>query len=281
MFLREFVPQTLRDVWRAEIEQLRQGAMIVLEYAIRFSDLSRHAPNLVSTVRERVCRFIEGLNYSISFSMDRELELDTPYQQMVEIARKLDGMWGRKREDREAKRPRDFGGYSYARSPAAAHHGRPYVRHLVHSAFLTSSGSLTILRSQVAHFAQPLSSAPPARGAFSGQSSQPGPSQFEQPHPPSACFEYGDTIHMVRDCPRLRRGAPPRTTQAPRIPLGPQTSQAMVVDPIATPPLQPARGGGQAGRGCPKRGGHARSYAFSGKTEAVTSDTVIICMVLV
>ncbi|XP_070032155.1 uncharacterized protein [Nicotiana tomentosiformis] len=80
MCLREYVRQSLRDAWCAEFEQLRQGAMTVLEYAVKFSELSRHAPSLVSIVRERVCRFIEGLNYGIRFNMTRELETDTPYQ---------------------------------------------------------------------------------------------------------------------------------------------------------------------------------------------------------
>ncbi|XP_070043632.1 uncharacterized protein [Nicotiana tomentosiformis] len=54
MFLREFVPQSLRDAWCAEFEKLRQGTMLVSEYAVRFSDLARHAPALVATVKERV-----------------------------------------------------------------------------------------------------------------------------------------------------------------------------------------------------------------------------------
>ncbi|XP_070032853.1 uncharacterized protein [Nicotiana tomentosiformis] len=65
MFMREFVPHSLSDAWRAEFEQLRQGALTVSEYAVRFSDLSRNAPALVSTVRERVRQFIEGLNPGI------------------------------------------------------------------------------------------------------------------------------------------------------------------------------------------------------------------------
>ncbi|XP_070046678.1 uncharacterized protein [Nicotiana tomentosiformis] len=59
MFMREFVPQSLRDAWRVEFEQLRQGSMTVSEYAVQFSDLSRHAPPLAATVRERVRRFID------------------------------------------------------------------------------------------------------------------------------------------------------------------------------------------------------------------------------
>ncbi|XP_070057350.1 uncharacterized protein [Nicotiana tomentosiformis] len=67
IFLREFVPQSLRDAWHTQFEQLRQGTMSVSEYLVRFSDLSRHAPSLVSTVRERVHKFIEGLSYDIRF----------------------------------------------------------------------------------------------------------------------------------------------------------------------------------------------------------------------
>ncbi|XP_070048851.1 uncharacterized protein [Nicotiana tomentosiformis] len=217
--------------------------MTVSECSIKFSELSRHVPTLVSTVRERVRRFIEGINYGIRFTLACELVTDTLYQHVVEIAQRLEGMWGREREDREAKRPRDSGGYSGARTPAAAHHGRGYVRHPVYSTLPASSGALAISRSQVSHFAHPLSSAPQARSAFSGQSTRPCQSQYQQPRPPRAYFECGDTRYMVRDCRRLRRGAPPQTTQAPRIPPGQQISQAMVATPVAAPPAQPARGG--------------------------------------
>ncbi|XP_070034657.1 uncharacterized protein [Nicotiana tomentosiformis] len=74
MFLRKFVPQSLWDAWRTEWEQLRLGTMSVLGYAVRFSDLARHAPALVSSARGRVHRFIEGLRHDIQFSMARELE---------------------------------------------------------------------------------------------------------------------------------------------------------------------------------------------------------------
>ncbi|XP_070003558.1 uncharacterized protein [Nicotiana sylvestris] len=52
MFLREYVPHSLRDTWSAEFEQLRQGTMTILEYVVRFSDLARHAPALVYSSRE-------------------------------------------------------------------------------------------------------------------------------------------------------------------------------------------------------------------------------------
>ncbi|XP_070045819.1 uncharacterized protein [Nicotiana tomentosiformis] len=86
---------------------------------------------------------------------------------------------------------------------------------------------------------------------------------------------------MVRDCPRLRRGSPLSTTQALRIPLGPQASLSLVAAPVCTPLAQPARGGGQAGRGHPRGGGHARYYALPARMEAVVSDSVITGIVTV
>ncbi|XP_070005033.1 uncharacterized protein [Nicotiana sylvestris] len=49
----------------------------------------------------------------------------------------------------------------------------------------------------------------------------------------------------------------------------------MVTTPVAAPPAEPANGGGQTGKGHPRGGGQARSYAFLGRTEVVASDTVI------
>ncbi|XP_070056170.1 uncharacterized protein [Nicotiana tomentosiformis] len=84
--------QSLRDTWCIDFEQLCQGTMTVSEYALRFSELSIHAPALVPTVRERLRRFIKGLNYGIIFNMARELETDTQYPQVVEISWILEGI---------------------------------------------------------------------------------------------------------------------------------------------------------------------------------------------
>ncbi|XP_070034991.1 uncharacterized protein [Nicotiana tomentosiformis] len=71
------------------------------------------------------------------------------------------------------------------------------------------------------------------------------------------------------------RGVPPPTTQALRIPSGPQASQSMVVAPVATPPSQTARDRGWVGRGRPRGRGQARYYALLAMMEAVASDLVI------
>ncbi|XP_070039206.1 uncharacterized protein [Nicotiana tomentosiformis] len=49
----------------------------------------------------------------------------------------------------------------------------------------------------------------------------------------------------------------------------------MIASPVVATPTQPARGGGRAGRGHPREGGHARYYALLARTEAVASDSVI------
>ncbi|XP_070054343.1 uncharacterized protein [Nicotiana tomentosiformis] len=86
---------------------------------------------------------------------------------------------------------------------------------------------------------------------------------------------------MVRDCPGLRRGAPPQTTQAPWIPHGPQGSQAMVATSVIAPPTPPARGRGQEDLGRPRGGGQVRFYVFPSRTVAFASDVVITGMVSV
>ncbi|XP_070051777.1 uncharacterized protein [Nicotiana tomentosiformis] len=154
MFLREYVPQSLRDAWRAEFEQLRQGSMTVSEYAVHFSRLARHAPALVATVKERVRRFIEGLHPSIRTSMARELEMDITYQQAVSIARRVEGMFARDREEREAKRSRETGNYSGARAPAACY-GRGFVSRPVYSALPAASGVPAPPRPQEPYYAPP------------------------------------------------------------------------------------------------------------------------------
>lgn len=136
--------------------------------------MARHALALVSTVRERVRRFIKGIIPSIRSSMARELEMDISYEQVVSIARKIDGMHARDKEEREAKRSRESGHYSGARAPAAVRHGRGYMSHLVHSALPAASGIKAPPRPQEPYYTPSISSAPPARGAFSGQSSRPG-----------------------------------------------------------------------------------------------------------
>ncbi|XP_070015424.1 uncharacterized protein [Nicotiana sylvestris] len=176
--------------------------------------------------------------------MARELEIDTPYQQVVEIAQRLEEMRGRERDDRVAKKPRGMGGFNGGHAAATTYHGKSYVCHPVHSALPASSGAPVFQRSQVAQFALPLSTAPLAWGAFNGQSSRPGPSY------PSR--------HTNREI---------------------ALSVAMVAALVVVLPTQLARGGGWTGRGRPRGGGLARFYVFLGRIGAVASGSVITGMI--
>ncbi|XP_070046414.1 uncharacterized protein [Nicotiana tomentosiformis] len=123
IFLKEFVPQTLRDAWRTKFDWLCQGTMTMSEYTFRFSELSRHAPILVPTVRERVCRFIEGLDYDFKISMARELQIDIPFQQVVEITRMLERVRSKENKSKEIKRSRNSRGFSGFYYATMTHHG--------------------------------------------------------------------------------------------------------------------------------------------------------------
>lgn len=55
----------------------------------------------------------------------------------------------------------------------------------------------------------------------------------------------------------------------------------MIPTPVATPHTQRDRCGGYIERGLPRVRGHARCFAFPGRSDAVASDAVIICIISV
>ncbi|XP_070054532.1 uncharacterized protein [Nicotiana tomentosiformis] len=117
----------------------------------KFSELARHAPTLVPTVRERDCRFIEGIDFDLKICMAQELQTDTPFQQVVEITRRIERVLGEERESKEAKS-----------SSAMTHYGGG------------SSSQPAQSRHQITLGAQVSSySAPPTRDSYSGYFSYP------------------------------------------------------------------------------------------------------------
>ncbi|XP_070019856.1 uncharacterized protein [Nicotiana sylvestris] len=84
-------------------------------------------------------------------------------------------MHAREREEREAKRSRESGHYSGARTPAVGCHGRGYMSRPVHSSLPAASNAPTPLRSQESYYAPPVSArllrgvlSKPARGGGQG-----------------------------------------------------------------------------------------------------------------
>lgn len=101
------------------------------EHAMRFGELSSHAPSLVSIVRVRSCMFIEGLSYGLKFGIAWELEIDATFHQVVEIASRLEHIRYLEREDREAKKPHGFGGSTSPYFLDRVRYGRGFVGHPV------------------------------------------------------------------------------------------------------------------------------------------------------
>ncbi|XP_070046853.1 uncharacterized protein [Nicotiana tomentosiformis] len=102
--------------------------MSVTQYEMRFSELARHVVWLVPTERERIRRFIDRFTYHLHFFMTRESVSGARFNELVDIARRLELVHSQGHEEREAKRPYGSGGFSGVPSKGQFHHsrGRPY-----------------------------------------------------------------------------------------------------------------------------------------------------------
>ncbi|XP_060182350.1 uncharacterized protein LOC132612017 [Lycium barbarum] len=63
LFKDRFIPLRKQDDMRRQFNNLRQGTMTVTEYEAKFTDLSRYVPYLVEDPREKVRRFVDGLEH--------------------------------------------------------------------------------------------------------------------------------------------------------------------------------------------------------------------------
>ncbi|XP_070044594.1 uncharacterized protein [Nicotiana tomentosiformis] len=90
LFLEKFVPQTRREELRRQFEQLHQEDMSVTQYDMRFSELAHHAIWLVPTEKERIRRFIDGLNYGLRVVMTRGIESGARFDEVVDIASRIE-----------------------------------------------------------------------------------------------------------------------------------------------------------------------------------------------
>ncbi|XP_049364348.1 uncharacterized protein LOC125829128 [Solanum verrucosum] len=61
-FLDRLFPRELREAKAQEFMNLRQGSMIVQEYRLNFTQLSRYAPHMVSDSRVQMNKFLYGVS---------------------------------------------------------------------------------------------------------------------------------------------------------------------------------------------------------------------------
>ena len=65
LFMGKYFPETVRHAKAQEFLELKQGAMTVMEYVARFTELARYADDYVATDLAKVRRFENGLKLSI------------------------------------------------------------------------------------------------------------------------------------------------------------------------------------------------------------------------
>ena len=65
LFMGKYFPETARHAKTQEFLELKQGAMTVMEYGARFTELARYADDYVATDLAKVRRFENGLKLSI------------------------------------------------------------------------------------------------------------------------------------------------------------------------------------------------------------------------
>ncbi|XP_070032531.1 uncharacterized protein [Nicotiana tomentosiformis] len=230
-------------------------------HEMRFLELAHHSVWLVPTKRERISRFIDGLNYQLHFVMTWESVSGTWFDEVVDITRRLEFVCSLEHEEREAKKPRGLGGFNGVSSGGQSQYsrGRPYrpaqMGLPVHRGASASHGS----------YSAPMGSS----GSYSGSR---GTLQYLPPFFERGCFECEELGHVKRYFPRLSGG-----------PIQ-QWIQAVTFVPVTSPPAQAVRSGAQAAGGRPRGkgrsgGSQARFYSIPARPEAVALDTVITCIV--
>nr|XP_009789446.1 PREDICTED: uncharacterized protein LOC104237066 [Nicotiana sylvestris] len=90
LFSEKFMSPTRREELRKQFEQLRQNDMFVTQYEMRFLELAHRSFWLVPTERKSIWRFIDGLTYQLRFSMTRESVSGARFDELVDIARRLE-----------------------------------------------------------------------------------------------------------------------------------------------------------------------------------------------
>ncbi|CAK9148205.1 unnamed protein product [Ilex paraguariensis] len=101
LFMKKYFPPAVREVKAHEFLNLKQGAMTVMQYVAKFTELARFADDYVATDLAKVRRFENGLKLSIRGKIvgHRLHEFD----EMVETAMAIE------REVEDAKRIREAG----------------------------------------------------------------------------------------------------------------------------------------------------------------------------
>ena len=95
-----------------EFINLKQGSMSVREYALKFNQLSKYAPQLVAELRSRMNKFVSRVSDLVNEECRAaRLVSDMNFSCLMTYAEQLEGDKLRKRRSGESKRARFEGGF--------------------------------------------------------------------------------------------------------------------------------------------------------------------------
>ena len=91
----KYFPETLRHAKAQEFLELKQGAMTVMDYVARFTELARFADDYVATDMAKVRRFENGLKLSIRARIVglRLRDMDSMVGTALTIKREIEDAW--------------------------------------------------------------------------------------------------------------------------------------------------------------------------------------------
>ncbi|XP_070009702.1 uncharacterized protein [Nicotiana sylvestris] len=114
--MEKFIPITQRENYQRQFKRLQRGSVTVTQYETRFIDLARHALLIIPTERQRVRRFIEGLVHPIRLQMDKKMGSKISFQDVTNMARRVEIVLSQGSGQGSHKRPRHSGRFSGALS---------------------------------------------------------------------------------------------------------------------------------------------------------------------
>ena len=64
-FMDKFIPKYVKDQWKKDFQNLKQGDLSVQQYEQQFIKLAKYAPTLITLEHEKIRRFLDGLSADI------------------------------------------------------------------------------------------------------------------------------------------------------------------------------------------------------------------------
>ena len=124
LFMGKYFPDTARHAKAQEFLELKQGAMTVIEYVARFTELARFADDYVATDVTKVRRFENGLKLPIQGRIVglRLQDMDSMVRTTLTIEREIEDARGIRVADAGEKREDQPSSSSGKRQKTSASH---------------------------------------------------------------------------------------------------------------------------------------------------------------